>query len=462
MASIFKRGGRKNRHGKYIASWFDENGKRKNRSTGTTDSDAAHQIASKWETDAALRRQGVIDASQARVADHSLRPVKDHIREYLAHCEHIGQDATHRSNKASQLEKLVQCINATRLADLESNRVEPYLASLVKSGSSYRTHNQHRTTVVSFMQWCFEQGRVSSNALKVLPKLNEARDRRRVRRALTEEEMSRLLAVSESRRPYYLFAYYTGLRVKAVKAAVWGDIDFEKGLIRVKVANAKGKKDDLYQPLHPCIVSELVTMSGKVQPCTAATLLFPLVPTIRTFHADCRRAGIDRHDAEGRQIDRHALRTTLGTNLARAGVLPQLAMKVMGHADVQTTMKHYTDLRLADTSRAMNTLPSIAPNVTAAAVVVAATPVVAEIGSIDGSCAQQNRQQLCGSNQQNPAVTGSDACPQNVHCTPMLANGNSLSMKGLSINCQPLTVADLNIEAMADSMSEIRAVSSVG
>ena len=452
---------RKNRHGKYIASWFDENGRRKNRSTGTSDSDAAHQIARKWETDAALRRQGVIDASQARVADHSVRSVSEHVSEYLAHCEHIGQDATHRSNKQSQLAKLIDGIKAARLADLESNRVEPYLAGLVKSGSSHRTHNQHRTTVVSFMQWCFEQGRVASNALKILPKLNEARDRRRIRRALSEEEMSRLLAASKSRQPYYLFAYYTGLRVKAVKAAVWGDVDFEKGLIRVKVANAKGKKDDVYQPLHLCILAQLQLMKSKVNSCTPATPLFPLVPTIRTFHADCRRAKIDRYDAEGRQIDRHALRTTLGTNLARAGVLPQLAMKVMGHADVQTTMKHYTDLRLVDTSRAMNTLPFIAAK-QQVQTGDAAGQAAPDTGSINVTGAQQNRQQLCGSNQQDAAATGSGAAAQAIDSTPMMANGNSIVMQGLASDCQPLTVCDLNIAAMADSMSDIRAVSSVG
>ena len=52
-------------------------------------------------------------------------------------------------------------------------------------------------------------------------------------------------------------------------------------------------------------------------------------------------------------INLHALRTTLGPNLARAGVAPQLAQKIVRHADYRTTLKHYTVLGLVDTTRAI-------------------------------------------------------------------------------------------------------------
>ena len=64
-------------------------------------------------------------------------------------------------------------------------------------------------------------------------------------------------------------------------------------------------------------------------------------------------------DAEGRVVDLHAMRTTLGTNLARAGVAPQLAQRIMRHADYRTTHKHYTVLSLTDTAKAIERLPAI-------------------------------------------------------------------------------------------------------
>src|SRR5690606_6036171 len=58
-------------------------------------------------------------------------------------------------------------------------------------------------------------------------------------------------------------------------------------------------------------------------------------------------------DDEGRVIDLHALRTTLGTKLARAGVAPQIAQRIMRHGDYRTTLAHYTVLGLTDTAGAM-------------------------------------------------------------------------------------------------------------
>ncbi|MBS0188738.1 MAG: tyrosine-type recombinase/integrase, partial [Planctomycetes bacterium] len=76
--------------------------------------------------------------------------------------------------------------------------------------------------------------------------------------------------------------------------------------------------------------------------------------------SDLAAAGIPEFDPAGRRVDRHALRTTAGTLLARAGVMPQEAQRQMRHADIKTTLRHYTDLRLADQARAVAKLPQIA------------------------------------------------------------------------------------------------------
>jgi len=60
VASVFKRGGKRAK-GYYYASWFDHNGKRKTLCTRTTDKATAERIARKHESDAAARRQGVVD-----------------------------------------------------------------------------------------------------------------------------------------------------------------------------------------------------------------------------------------------------------------------------------------------------------------------------------------------------------------------------------------------------------------
>lgn len=83
MASVFKRGGRKAK-GSYLATYQDSNGKWNTRSTRTTDHDAAVRIAQKWEADAALRRDGVIDPKMEKLGQQSRRTIKEHLEDFEA------------------------------------------------------------------------------------------------------------------------------------------------------------------------------------------------------------------------------------------------------------------------------------------------------------------------------------------------------------------------------------------
>ena len=87
-----------------------------------------------------------------------------------------------------------------------------------------------------------------------------------------------------------------------------------------------------------------------------------------------------------RRLDVHAMRTTLGTNLARAGVAPQIAQRIMRHSDYKTTLQHYTVLGLTDTAGAIASLPSIeAPHEAS----TAATGTDANPQQYPRQCAQQ-------------------------------------------------------------------------
>jgi integrase len=104
------------------------------------------------------------------------------------------------------------------------------------------------------------------------------------------------------------------------------------------------------------------------------------MPTIKTFYQDLDRARerwveeagspeererreasdfLARRDSGGRWIDLHSLRKTFATALPRANVLPQLAKNLMRHADMRTTLEHYTDLRLADLAAAISGVPEV-------------------------------------------------------------------------------------------------------
>lgn len=350
---------------KWTGAYVDPFDKKRRTITLFTDRRSSQVRLQELITQAERRATGIED----RFAEQRQRPIGEHVDDYLAHCEHVGESLIHRSNKKTQLKRLIDGTGAKRLTDLEPNKVEEHLRSLVKGGRvqiegarvntdkglSSRSVNQHRATAVAFASWCVQTNRLPSNPLKIVPKLDERKDRRYVRRAFTGEELDRLLAAAPKRRGVYLVAVLTGLRRKELNGITWADVDLEHSLIRVRVGVGKAARED-FVPLHAQAAEVLASL--KPSDASALELVFPTIPRDKTFRADLKKANVDLADGEGRVVDFHALRTTTGTMLARSGVMPQLAMRILRHSDVKITMKHYTDLRLADAARAVAALPS--------------------------------------------------------------------------------------------------------
>ncbi len=387
--TLFKREGR----GSWIASWYDHTGKRKERSTRTTDRAAAERILGKHVADAALRRDGVIDAARDRFAIEGRKPLTEHIAAYMTHCEHAGHAAKAIDGKRRHLDRLAKGMPGANLSDLTADALERHLARLKLDNRSARTVNFARQIAVAFYSWCVKTGRAETNPLRVVPKLDETRDRRRVRRPLTDDELRRLLSVARERgrEAWYLAAALAGLRKGDLQRLTWADVDFDEGTITIR--HGKAKRVDVV-PMHAQLADALNRRQTDRRALGAARV-FPETVTDRTRLMDFYRAGIARRvpvvdatgepmmigkgtkrsplrpktrlvaeDEDGRVIDLHALRTTLGTQLARAGVAPQIAQRIMRHGDYRTTLKHYTVLGLTDTSKAMNAVPGIDPTET--------------------------------------------------------------------------------------------------
>src|SRR5207248_10109553 len=74
--------------------------------------------------------------------------------------------------------------------------VEHWLAGRVEDGMSARSRNYYRESLVAFANWCEQTGRLAGHDLDRVPKADQRADPRRQRRALTEGELTRLLAVA--------------------------------------------------------------------------------------------------------------------------------------------------------------------------------------------------------------------------------------------------------------------------
>jgi hypothetical protein len=192
-----------------------------------------------------------------------------------------------------------------------------------------------------------EWKRAHENPLLRLKRQNEDEDRRRVRRAATEQELDAFIdAVRNTpRAAYYLTVIHTGLRRKESRLLLKGDVDLEAATMRLRSTVSKNGREDLL-PLHPQVVEALrplMTVQSK-----ATEPLFAVVPRLRTFYRDLQRAGITPVDGEGRKLDFHALRMTLATRLIKQGVPLSKVSLITRHRSVRVLEKHYKDLRLGD------------------------------------------------------------------------------------------------------------------
>ena len=410
MASIFKR----SPEGSWLVSYFDHTGRRRNRSTRTTDYRAAQRIAAKLEADAALRREGVIDVQTERLCEADRVPLKSHVADYLTHMERAGRSAQHVADARRVLADFQEKSRAARLTEVTQQLVEQYLADQ-RGKNGARSLNRKRGVFSAFFRWAIRGGRVSENPITGIPEQNEAADHRRKRRALTPEELQRLFAVAErsGRRAFYAAAYYGGLRRSEIGRLRWADIDFERAQLTVNDGKAKGRIDVI--PLHGELAAQLLRIRAPA--AHPSVRVFPEIVSHETRRADFEAAGINPRTStpDGRRIegtarrdepfaDLHSLRVTLGTDLARLGVPPQAAQRLLRHSTIEVTMRHYVKLRLDDLSGAMGRIAAMPQAADGARVKVAAgaEAVGTEAAPIDER--QQNRQQSRHEEQRSNAI----------------------------------------------------------
>lgn len=160
-----------------------------------TDKQASRAALDRMIKDAERSAEGLEPAH----ADQRRRPITEHIEDYLAHCRHERQAAIHIQAKELHLHRFIDSTNAKRIDDFKLEAAAGLLRGLVDEGKGARAHNYHRATLVAFMNWAVHTERIASHRLGGLPKLDERCDQRRHRRALTEDELQRLLTVARWR-----------------------------------------------------------------------------------------------------------------------------------------------------------------------------------------------------------------------------------------------------------------------
>ncbi len=333
---------RRNRAGELVdcSLWWSDvvvAGTRHRQSLGVRDQRAARMRES--DLVRRLERQAAGLPVEDDISDASPKPL---IIEYERELQRRRSSPVHVRRTIQRVTDLIG--KARRLGEVSPGAIRSALDRVVAKGVSARTINGYRLALSGFYTWLVREGRWPTNPVKQVAPVQPG-EKSRERRALTAEELGRLLdAAPPHRALLYRVAATTGLRRGELAALRWADVDLEAATLRVRASTSKNRREAV-QPLPEGTVTALGAARNGGQ--IPAAPVFAAVPGTPTLRKDLAAAKIPYRTAEG-VADLHALRVTYATLLARAGVSLVQAQRLMRHSDPKLTANIYTRLRLDD------------------------------------------------------------------------------------------------------------------
>lgn len=354
------------------AKWYVEvvgrDGER-HRVPGYADKAATQQLAAELDKKLARKDSGFAD----RFEEHRKRPLAEHLKDW--HADKLANISKARADVLfSRASRVVEGCRFKRWGDISASRVSLFVANLRKEpeGLNIQTSNSYLQSIKQFCRWMVADGRAAETPLAHLKGGNPKQDPRRLRRALSEDELRRLIDAAVAgpetygvsgrvRGVLYRLVAETGLRQNEARTLVPEacNLDGKPPMVTVRAAYSKRGQED-HLPLLPALAAVL-------RPLVAATApggpVFPVPEDrkrmMRMYRADLDAAEIAYQDDQGRYADFHALRHTFITNLAKAGTALKTTMDLARHSDPKLTMDRYSHTRLADRAEALEGLPDL-------------------------------------------------------------------------------------------------------
>jgi integrase len=271
----------------------------------------------------------------------------------------------------TRVRRIIEGCGFESLAAIEAEPVQTFLRKLRREEDlGHRTYNHYLQAMDAFCYWCVATKRLIANPIVGLERLNTATDVRHKRRALSAEEVAKLIESarasgkriqgfsSEARARIYLLSYMTGLRKKELASLSPRSfaLDATPPTVTVEAACSKHRRKDVL-PLHPELVGELRKWLVGMKPNEK---LFPLLERKKTWfmvRKDLERVGIPYENEDGIADFHAAGRHTHITELLRNGTSLVAAKELARHSDVNMTMK-YTHIGIADQAKAVANLPA--------------------------------------------------------------------------------------------------------
>ena len=386
MASIYRR----KKGGTFYITYQVRPGQRRT-VKGCKDRGATEVLARKLEADAMLRAKGIIDTKAEKLAQWEAMPIEQHLDAFEQAMQGKGSTAKHIRTTLAYIRRLSEACGFERPADIDAARVSAHVAHLKREGAGTRAINARLIAFKSFTRWMFRNERLRTDPMMQVAKLNAKTDRRRCRRALSDEELAWLIAAARKaptfqsmtgpeRAMLYWLAVETGLRASELRSLTpesFGLADLDRATVTVAAAYSKHRRDDVV-PLRRDLAEALATFLED-RPARTAVFAMP-TRTAEMLKADLEAARqkwihnapsdkerkarehsgfLTYKDPSDRIADFHALRHTFITRLARSGIAPAVAKSLARHSTITLTMDHYTHTLVEDERSALARLPEL-------------------------------------------------------------------------------------------------------
>ena len=358
--------------GKY-EGWFTNSDGNQQHFTGTRSYAETKRIAQRLEDEHRQIRLGYMPRSllvQRRFADAKA--------DYLAWGTTQGGrggrpwGADHARKRRERLAWWGEQLRLDMVTDLHDSlpRVEAALRELHALGRAGKTIANYAEALAAFCDWALERGYLSTDPLKKFKGFDTTP--KKTRRAMSHEEIQRLLAVAPShRRLLYEVALVSGLRGNELRQLSPDHLDIEACGLQLEAKWTKNRKQQ-FLPLPRVLVERLrdntaaalaqyhLTYKGVIPPIIpAAPLLYVPRDLAPRLDKDLQAAGIPKYTKAGK-LDFHALRVTYINLVIASGVNPKEAQTLARHATAELTIGLYG--RAAD-QRLVQAIDQIAQHV---------------------------------------------------------------------------------------------------
>lgn len=379
MASVFKRKRKvklengktvTRQSGKWHVKYVDADGIER-RVVAYKDKIASQQLAAKFEKEAELAREGVVDPYK----EHRKTPLVEHLEDFKKSLSARGNTEEHVMQTVHRVKIVIEGCRFATWNNIQASKVQSYIASLRdgKNGIGATTFNYYLQAAKQFCKWMCQDRRASESPLEHLKceTVRKVIDEEHPRRALEIDELRRLLEVTKAgikrfgmtgyeRYLLYRLSAETGLRAKELRSLKICSFDFDNLIVRVSGANTKNKREAV-QPLRLDTAEELKRFfSGKMPNLKAfgGTCKKLTNRTAAMLKADLAEAKIP-YVVDGLYFDFHALRHQTGTLLAASGVHPKVAQSIMRHSDINLTLSRYSHTLTGQEAKAVEAMPDL-------------------------------------------------------------------------------------------------------